>query len=75
MVLDRLDAIRAFQRVVETGSFSAVAREKGVAQPTISKLVAALEAHLKQDHTKKLLDALGPLTDGEIKAKVYVVPD
>jgi len=44
--LDRLDAIRAFQRVVETGSFSAVAREKGVAQPTISKLVAALEAHL-----------------------------
>jgi quinol monooxygenase YgiN len=39
------------------------------------KNVAALEAHLKQDHTKKLLDALGPLTDGEIKAKVYVVPD
>jgi LysR family transcriptional regulator for bpeEF and oprC len=46
MLLDRLNAIRAFQRVVETGSFSAVAREKGVAQPTISKLVAALEAHL-----------------------------
>jgi DNA-binding transcriptional LysR family regulator len=44
--MDRLDAIAAFQRVVETGSFSAVARERRVAQPTISKQIAALEAHL-----------------------------
>lgn len=44
--MDRLEAMRAFQRVVEAGSFSAVARERGVAQPTISKQVAALEAHL-----------------------------
>lgn len=44
--MDRLDAMRAFQRVVETGSFSAVARERGVAQPTISKQIAALESHL-----------------------------
>jgi LysR family transcriptional regulator for bpeEF and oprC len=44
--MDRLDAMRAFQRVVETGSFSAVARERGVAQPTISKQIAMLESHL-----------------------------
>ncbi len=44
--MDRLAAMRAFQRVVEAGSFTAVAREMGVAQPTISKLVAGLEAHL-----------------------------
>jgi LysR family transcriptional regulator for bpeEF and oprC len=44
--MDRLEAMRAFQRVVETGSFSAVARERGVAQPTISKQILALEAHL-----------------------------
>ena len=44
--MDRLQAIAAFQRVVETGSFSVVARERRVAQPTISKQIAALEAHL-----------------------------
>lgn len=44
--MDLLNGMRAFVRVVESGSFSAVARERNVAQPTISKLVAALEAHL-----------------------------
>lgn len=44
--MDRLDAIRLFVRVVECGSFSAVARENGVGQPAVSKQVAALEAHL-----------------------------
>jgi quinol monooxygenase YgiN len=39
------------------------------------KNVAALEAHLKSEHTTKLLKALEPLTDGEIKAKVYEVPE
>jgi LysR family transcriptional regulator for bpeEF and oprC len=44
--MDRLDAIAIFVRVVESGSFSAVAREMGLGQPAISKQVAALEAHL-----------------------------
>jgi quinol monooxygenase YgiN len=39
------------------------------------KNVAALEAHLKLEHTTKLFKALEPLTDGEIKAKVYLVPE
>lgn len=44
--MDRLEAIRLFVRVVESGSFSAVARENGVGQPAVSKQIAALEAHL-----------------------------
>jgi quinol monooxygenase YgiN len=36
---------------------------------------AALEAHLKSEHTTKLLEALEPLADGQIKAKVYEVPE
>lgn len=44
--MDRLDLLRIFVRVVETGSFSATARELGVGQPAVSKHVAALEARL-----------------------------
>ena len=44
--MDRLDMIRMFVRVVESGNFSAVAREHGIGQPTVSKQIAALEAHL-----------------------------
>jgi DNA-binding transcriptional LysR family regulator len=44
--MDRLDTIKVFVRVVESGNFSAVARELGVGQPTVSKQIAALEAHL-----------------------------
>jgi quinol monooxygenase YgiN len=39
------------------------------------KSVAALEEHVKQEHVAKLFKALESLTDGEIKAKVYVVPE
>ena len=41
--MDRLSAMQTFVRVVETGSFSAVARESRTAQGTVSKQVAALE--------------------------------
>jgi LysR family transcriptional regulator for bpeEF and oprC len=44
--MDRLETIRMFVRVVENGNFSAVARELGIGQPTVSKQIAALEAHL-----------------------------
>src|SRR6202023_2191606 len=44
--MDRLEGIKIFVRVVESGSFSAVARELGTRQPAISKEVAALEEHL-----------------------------
>ncbi len=45
--MDRLQAMETFVRVVESGSFSAVAREQGSVQSAISKQVAALEAYLK----------------------------
>jgi DNA-binding transcriptional LysR family regulator len=45
--MDRLDAMEMFVRIVETGSFSAVAREMGTTQPTISKQITALEGRLK----------------------------
>ena len=44
--MDRLQAMQTFVRVVERGSFSAVARESGVSQSAISKQVAALESAL-----------------------------
>ncbi len=43
---DPLPLFRTFLRVVETGSFSAAAREANATQPTISRQVAALEQHL-----------------------------
>ncbi|MFT4714742.1 MAG: DNA-binding transcriptional LysR family regulator [Candidatus Azotimanducaceae bacterium] len=44
--MDRLTAMNMFVRVVETGSFSAVAREMNSTQPTISKNIAELESWL-----------------------------
>ena len=44
--MDRLEAMHLFVRVVESGSFSAVARESGLGQPAVSKQIAALESHL-----------------------------
>lgn len=44
--MDQLSAMRAFVRVVETGSFSATAKEMNTSQTTISKKVAALENQL-----------------------------
>jgi len=35
--MDRLYQMRLYVRIVETGSFSAVARELGTIQPTVSK--------------------------------------
>lgn len=44
--MDRLAGMQVFVRVVESGSFSAAARETNSTQSTISKQVAALEDHL-----------------------------
>lgn len=44
--MDRLTAMTAFIRCVERGSFSAVAREMNITQPTVSKLIASLERRL-----------------------------
>jgi len=44
--MDRLDAMHLFVRVAETGSFSGVAQQLGVARSGVTRQVAALEAHL-----------------------------
>jgi DNA-binding transcriptional LysR family regulator len=44
--VDRFDALQVFVRVVEKGSFSAVAKERGIGQPAISKQLSALENEL-----------------------------
>src|SRR5271156_4274016 len=44
--MDRFLLMYSFARAVETGSFSAVARELGTGQPNVSRHIAALEKHL-----------------------------
>lgn len=44
--MDHFDALRAYVRLVELGSFTAVANEQQVTQPTVSKWIAALEDEL-----------------------------
>jgi DNA-binding transcriptional LysR family regulator len=44
--MDKLQAMKSFVRVVEAGSFSAVAEESGATQSAISKQIAALEREL-----------------------------
>jgi DNA-binding transcriptional LysR family regulator len=44
--MDKIECMKSFVRVVETGSFSKVAREMETTQPTISKQIAALEEYL-----------------------------
>jgi DNA-binding transcriptional LysR family regulator len=43
--LDLLASLRSFVRVVETGSFSAVAREQGTSQSTTTRQIGQLEEH------------------------------
>lgn len=43
---DRFQELALFVRVAETGSFSRTARETGMAQPTVSRIIGALEARL-----------------------------
>jgi DNA-binding transcriptional LysR family regulator len=44
--MNRLAAMEAFVRVVDTGSFSAAARQLRIGQPAVSKAIAQLEDHL-----------------------------
>lgn len=57
-----------FRRVVEAKSFSAVARETGLSQPTISKHISALEKHLE---VKLLTRSTRQITVTEAGKKYY----
>ena len=43
---DRFQELSVFVRAAETGSFSKVAREFGMSQPSVSRMVASLEGRL-----------------------------
>jgi DNA-binding transcriptional LysR family regulator len=45
--MDRFDAMHAFARVVETGSFTQAAKTLGISKTTVTQLVQQLEARLR----------------------------
>ncbi|WDG55419.1 LysR family transcriptional regulator [Pseudomonas chlororaphis] len=66
--MDRLKAMHYFVRAVELGSLSSAARELGSTQPTVSKLVAALEQQLG---TRLLIRGTSRLTPTEQGKRFY----
>jgi DNA-binding transcriptional LysR family regulator len=64
--MDRLQAMETFVRVVEAGSFSAVAKESGSTQSAVSKQVAALENHLGAKLLSRTTRALTVTAEGQV---------
>lgn len=62
--MDRLQAMQTYVRVVETGSFSAVARELSSTQSAVSKQIAALEKYLRVRLLSRTTRALTTTDDG-----------
>src|SRR5271169_3799211 len=60
---DRLVALRTFVRTAHTGSFSRAARELGLSQPSVSRILAQLEKEInaallvRTTHAVNLTDA------------------
>jgi DNA-binding transcriptional LysR family regulator len=65
MMMDRLAAMETFVRVVETGSFSAAARQLRVGQPAVSKTVAQLEDRLGVQLLVRSTQGLTPTESGQ----------
>ena len=63
---DRLRELTAFVRAGETGSFSRVARELGVSQPSISRMVASLEVRLGVKLFLRTTRAVAPTDAGRV---------
>lgn len=62
--MDTIRSLRCFVRAVELGSLSAVAREEGSTQPTVSKLMAALERDLGVRLLERSTTSLQPTPQG-----------
>jgi len=56
--------MRLFTRTIELGSFSAVARAEQVTQPTVSKVIAALEKSLGVRLVERTTTSLTPTEEG-----------
>jgi DNA-binding transcriptional LysR family regulator len=63
--MDKLQAMKTFVRVVEAGSFSAVANESNTTQSAVSKQVAALENALGAKLLTRTTRSLALTEDGE----------
>jgi len=63
-MMDRLQAMAAFVRVVDSGSFSGAARQLGVGQPAVSKTIAQLEDRLQVRLLVRSTHALTPTDAG-----------
>ncbi|SNB78673.1 DNA-binding transcriptional regulator, LysR family [Arboricoccus pini] len=62
--MDRYQAMATFVRVVETGSFSAAARQLRVGQPAVSKTIAQLEDRLQVSLIVRSTHGLAPTEAG-----------
>lgn len=62
--MDLLGPMKTFVRVVEAGSFTAVATEQNTTQPTVSRQVGALEDHLGARLLSRTTRALTLTDDG-----------
>ena len=60
---DRISSLRLFVRVARTGSFTAAAKEAGLSQPSVSRIISTLERELgaalfvRSTHSLKLTEA------------------
>lgn len=64
--MDRYQAMTTFVRVVDTGSFSAAARQLNVGQPAVSKTIAQLESRLQVALLIRSTHGLTPTEAGQI---------
>ncbi|GIL38440.1 LysR family transcriptional regulator [Roseiterribacter gracilis] len=64
--MDQLSAMRAFVRVVETGSFTKAAESLRVPKPSLTKLVQQLEGHVGAKLLNRTTRRVGVSTDGAI---------
>ena len=62
--MDTLQSMRLFTRTIELGSFSAVARAERITQPTVSKIIAALEKDLGVRLMERTTTSLTPTEEG-----------
>jgi DNA-binding transcriptional LysR family regulator len=65
MTMNRLAAMDAFVRVVDTGSFTGAARQLRIGQPAISKIIAQLEGRVGVKLLLRTTQGLTPTEAGE----------
>lgn len=62
--IDQVAALRAFVRIVETGSFTQASASLATPKPTVTKLVQQLEAHLRTKLLSRTTRRLAVTSDG-----------